>query len=888
MLSRALRAGALAGLLVGLGDGIAAWSRLGQFVPGVGGKLHAALWAACMLGLAGAIVAWASAAAVVGLVKWTAIGRLWRHAAREHEAARARDPREALVGLALTIAGLPVVGGALALAYRVGFVTIQTRKHKGLVIAVAMAATIAALAGAVIVTFAVGRLVEWALARLLRGKALAAASHPLAPPVAAAGLGALALGAGYLVFKKPLSLDQLHLRPFVVALFFPAALVAVWPLAKRVELSIAHLPRGARLAFHPVLVVLLLVLALLLGGADGPRKAANAFTGLTGPVAGGLRKVFDFDRDGYSPIFGGGDCNDFDKAIHPGAFDIPDDGVDQNCVGGDLTLRRKPDDARFVERPAAVPADVNVVLITVDALRADHLGVYGYGRPTSPNIDKLGADSMVFDNGWAHAPSTRYSVPAILTGRYPSQVLWDTTVWWPALRAENRTIAEIMHDAGLTTGAFLTYQYFEPVRRMNQGFDHYDNSLEVKHQGTDPAATSGTSAREVTDLAIAWLDGVKDRRFFMWIHYYDPHYRYERHPGTMSFGDAPMDLYDHEIRFTDEQMGRLIDHLREMGVYGKTVIVLTGDHGEGFGEHGITFHGYHLYAAQTRVPMIIHVPGLPPGRATMPVGHIDILPTLANLVGAPADVAMLGRSLLGELARLPGHDPDADRDVYQEVSFEGPTERRAVASKRWHLLYNMVPDNTWELYDLGKDPRETRDVWGDAPGDARALRDRLQSWIDASQFPPGAAEALSKALLAKAPAPQVEARADFGGNVRLLGYDLAKTEVHRGETIDITYLFEALGRLDGDWRLFVHIEGPSRWQDDHVPVDGVYPFSRWSKGQYIADERHVVVPPNAAPGEYTIYVGLWQPHVGNLKMSGAGERDAGNNRLRLGTVKILP
>ncbi len=888
MIRRALLAGTMAGFLVGAGDACAAWGRMSQFVPGAGGKLRAALLAGTLLALAGALVVAPLVAGGAALLRYTVLGRLVAHARAQHEVFRARDPREALIGLSLVIAGLPVLGAALAVAYQIGFVTISTRKHKGLVVAVTMLATLGALAAAVVLTLAMARGVEAALRRLLRGRALAAASHVLAPPGAAAALVVLGAAVAYVALGKKLALDQLALRPFVVALLVPLGAAAAWPAAGRVEARIAKLPRAARLAAAPALLLLLFLAALGLGAGDGARKAATAYTGLSGPVANGLRRAVDLDRDGYSPLFGGGDCNDFDRDVHPGAFDAPDDGVDQNCMGGDLRLSRAATDTQFVTPPASVPRDANILLLTIDTLRSDHVGAYGYARATTPTLDAIAAEGALFQNGWAHAPSTRYSMPAILTGRYPSQVLWDTSVWWPALRPENHTIAEILHEAGFHTGAILNYGYFDRVRRMDQGFDDYDNEDARLHQGRDPAATSGTSSREQSDKAIAYIDAHAGERFFLWVHYYDPHFQYEHHPGTQEFGPEPQDLYDHEIRFTDEQIARVVADLEQRGLWDKTIVVVTGDHGEGFGEHHIDFHGYHLYAAQTKVPFIVRVPGVAARKVTMPVGHVDILPTLANLAGAPAESTMLGRSLVGEIAGLPGHDPDADREVFQEVSFEGPTERRAAVNQRYHLLYNMVPDNTWELYDLAQDPRETRDVWGAAADAASHLREQLLSWIDASQFPPGTAEKLATALLKARPTPQVAAPADFGGKVRLLGYDLPAAEVHPGSAFDITYLFESLGTLAGDWRLFVHVEGPTRFQDDHYPVDGALPFSRWRRGQFVADARHVTVPASARPGEYTIYVGLWQPRKGNLGVANAGERDAGNNRVRLGTLRVVP
>jgi len=888
MIRRALFAGALAGFVVGIGDTFAAWGRLAQFVPGAGGKLRAALLAGTLLALAGALVVAALVAGVRALLRHTVLGRLLAHARAQHELFRAQDPREALIGLSLVIAGLPVVGAALAVAYQIGFVTISTRKHKGLVVAVTMLATLVALKLALVLTLVVARGVEWLLRRALGGRLLAAASHRAAPPIVGGALVVLGAAVAYVAFGKKLALDQLALRPFVVALLVPVAAGAAWPVTARLEAALARRPRAVRIAAVPALLLLLLIVALVAGAGDGARKAATAYTGLTGPIANGLRRAVDLDRDGYSPLFGGGDCNDLARDVHPGAFDAPDDGIDQNCMGGDLKLARAAADTQFVDLPAGIPRDANILLVTIDTLRADHVGAYGYGRPTTPTLDAIAAAGTLFQNGWAHAPSTRYSMPAILTGRYPSQVLWDTSVWWPALRPENRTIAEILHDAGFHTGAILNYGYFDRIRRMDQGFDDYDNEDARLHQGRDPASTTGSSSREQSDKAIAYIDAHAGERFFLWVHYYDPHADYERHPGTPDFGPEPVDLYDHEIRFTDDQIARVIADLKARGLWEKTVIVVTGDHGEGFGEHHIDHHGYHLYAAQTKVPFIVRVPGLPPRAVTMPVGHVDILPTLANLAGAKPDAAMLGRSLLGEIAGLAGHPSDANRAIFQEVSFEGPTERRAAVDQHFHLLYNMVPDNTWELYDLATDPHEERDVSGAASDDATRLREGLLGWIDASQFPPGTAEKLATAILKARPTPQVATPADFGGKVRLLGYDLPVAEVRAGGAFDITYLFEALGALAGDWRLFVHLEGPTRFQDDHYPVDGALPFSRWRRGQFIADARHVSVPPGTRPGDYTIFVGLWQPKKGNLAVANAGERAAAQNRVRLGTVRVLP
>ena len=148
---------------------------------------------------------------------------------------------------------------------------------------------------------------------------------------------------------------------------------------------------------------------------------------------------------------------------------------------------------------------------------------------------------------------------------------------------------------------------------MDQGFAEYDNENARLHTGVagaGPEQTRGSSSREQTDKAIAFVDRHADERWFLWVHYYDPHYAYEPHPEVPPFGADRVALYDGEIRFTDRHIGRLLDDLRAKGLYDKTVVVVTGDHGEGFGEHGVELHGYHLYAPQTKVPLIVRVPGL--------------------------------------------------------------------------------------------------------------------------------------------------------------------------------------------------------------------------------------------------------------------------------------
>ena len=845
-------AGLVAGAAAGVIDGLWSFGQLDQFLPSLAARLRFAAFLAASYALAGAAVGGVGTAICLLWLRRTVLGRVVWAGRHFHERARDRDPRSALTGLSLAIAGPPTVVLGLTLTYLAASNALAQRKHTGLVIASAMGSTIVALMATALVTVALARPIELLLQRIARRQRLALALSSLRAPLVAAGALA-AIGATVVVWRAWGTLSKLPLRgPAItvtwIALAFGCARVCL-RLTTRLHLGANRLG----LAAIAGAVFVLFILVLTLGAAESVRKATPAYSGLGDPLLRSYRTIGDLDRDGFSRFLGGGDCNDWNGQVHPGATEVPNDGIDQNCVGGDLTLTpRTANDVGFGNVPTTVPNDFNIILITIDTIRADHFSGYGYHRKTTPIVDAIGAQGSQFANAWAHAPSTRYSIPAILTGKHPLEVDYNTSIsGWPGLAESNTTIAEIAQAQGLTTGAILNYWYFDTSRRMNQGFDHYDNSNRRLHSGRDPAQTRGSSSRQQTDKALQFIAKHSEQRFFLWVHYYDPHSEYERHPEVEDYGNTAIDRYDNEIRFTDQQIGRVVSDLQARALYDKTVIVVTGDHGEGFGEHNINFHGYHLYAAQTKVPLVIRVPGIRPRPVTMPAGHVDILPTLANLLGAAATNDMMGISLVPTMTGA--DDANRDRVIFQQLSYENNNEKRGAISKQCHVLYNVSPTTSWELYRVDIDPAETRDVI-DNPGPCAKTRQALEAWYDRSEIPRGAAEA----LLAAKPAITQPVHVDFDGYFELLEASLPTTPVRAGSSFVVTYTYAATAPLKEPWKVFAHFEGKRprmRFQGDHAPTR---PLAWWRKGQYIRYSTTVSVPRTVPAGQYTLWLGLFR------------------------------
>jgi arylsulfatase A-like enzyme len=396
-----------------------------------------------------------------------------------------------------------------------------------------------------------------------------------------------------------------------------------------------------------------------------------------------------------------------------------------------------------------------VVLVSIDTLRADHLGLYGYSRPTSPTLDALASESTVFDDATSASPWTLPSHASLLTGLYPSR--HGLVSHERYLPSSVETLAQRFSRAGYHTAAVVNSHNLSPTFGLDRGFQQY-RYVEEEADQREPSTA-------ITDQAMDWLAGAGDSPMFLFLHYYDVHSDYVSLPKYEQAFLAPydgvadgttaqlvahregrivldpakdagnlIDRYDAGIRQMDDEIGRLLRFLDERGMSADTLLVLTSDHGEEFFEHGGVLHGQTQYQEVLRVPLLVRGPGAPHKRISIPVSLVDVFPTLLALSGLPAPDALDGVSLLPLLTSSDGRI--ADRALFSEADHNDVEDdiTRAVRYRSFKLHYNRLTGE-YRLFDLEHDPRERHDLASEQKSAVAALSERLTRFMASARTP---------------------------------------------------------------------------------------------------------------------------------------------------------
>jgi arylsulfatase A-like enzyme/cytochrome c-type biogenesis protein CcmH/NrfG len=384
----------------------------------------------------------------------------------------------------------------------------------------------------------------------------------------------------------------------------------------------------------------------------------------------------------------------------------------------------------FAQKPAASapkkPQLPNVVLITIDTLRADHLGSYGYRGARTPNLDALAAAGVRFQSAYTPVPITLPAHAALLTGTYPTKNgMHDFSA--NKLGAGEVSLATVLRGAGYRTGAVVGSAVLDSRFGMNQGFDFYYDHFDFNRLLETNLDAMERPGNEVMDQALAWLGKNGAHRFFLWVHLYDPHYPY-RPPAP--YGEQfKANPYDGEIAFADVQVGRLVKSLQSKGLYGNTLVVVAGDHGEGLGEHDEKTHGFFIYNSTLHVPLIVKLPargGVKPRVVADDVSLVDVMPTVLELLALDAPAGVQGKS---RVALLQGKAPEEPSELYSETFLPrlhfNWSELRGLQAGGYHFIDAPKP----ELYDLKNDPRELNNLFAAKKAVSEELRGKLTATI---------------------------------------------------------------------------------------------------------------------------------------------------------------
>ncbi len=408
------------------------------------------------------------------------------------------------------------------------------------------------------------------------------------------------------------------------------------------------------------------------------------------------------------------------------------------------------------DRPSepSVGPSPNVILIVVDTVRRDHLGAYGYARDTSPNIDRFASNAVRYTNAISQAPWTTPSIASLLTSLHPATLGIENER--SILGRDFVFLSEVLADHGFATGAVVSHLFLSSRMNFDQGFEYFDESQILGFEGV--------SSPEITRRAMGFVDRHRAEPFFLWLHYFDPHWRYVVQPEfeidpeaayRTHITDIPemselmrrtwelnaADIaelerrYDADIASTDHHVGRFLDHLRVLDLFDPSMIILVSDHGEEFMDHGFVNHGHSVYGELVNVPLIVHYPDTPPAVVDDLVALVDVYPTVLELLEIERSEALVGsvlpRSSGGPAGRVvfTGAVGGARYEVGEEDSVRKVfSNQRAAISGNWKLIRDLQTDRRL-LFDLVADPGEQNDLYPERGAEHADLEARLDAWI---------------------------------------------------------------------------------------------------------------------------------------------------------------